>query len=29
MAGAGQRFHAGVVEAFAKAMGERAKGAGA
>src|SRR5208337_3936297 len=29
MAGAGQRFHAGVVEAFAKAMGIRAKGAGA
>jgi hypothetical protein len=29
MAGAGQRFHAGVVEAFAKAMGGRAKGAGA
>ncbi len=29
LAGAGQRFHAGVVDAFAKAMGERAKGAGA
>ena len=29
LAGAGQRFHAGVVDAFAKAMGERANGVGA
>jgi hypothetical protein len=29
IAGAGQRFHGGVVEAFAKAMGSHAKGAGA
>jgi hypothetical protein len=29
LAGAGQRFHAGVVDAFAKAMDGRAKGAGA
>jgi hypothetical protein len=29
LAGAGQKFHSGVVDAFAKAMGERAKGAGA
>jgi len=29
MAGAGKMFHAGVVEAFAKAMGVRARGAGA
>ena len=29
LAGAGQKFHAGVVDAFAKAMGEQAKGVGA
>jgi hypothetical protein len=29
MAGAGEKFHAGVVEAFVKAFGERAQGAGA
>ncbi|MFZ0800264.1 MAG: HD domain-containing phosphohydrolase [Terriglobales bacterium] len=29
LAGAGQKFHSGVVDAFAKAMGERAQGAGA
>jgi HD-GYP domain-containing protein (c-di-GMP phosphodiesterase class II) len=29
LAGAGQKFHAGVVEAFAKIVGTRAQGAGA
>lgn len=29
LAGSGKRFHSGVVDAFAKAMGERAQGAGA
>jgi HD-GYP domain-containing protein (c-di-GMP phosphodiesterase class II) len=29
LAGAGQKFHSGVVDAFAKAMGRQAKGAGA
>jgi hypothetical protein len=29
LAGAGQKFHKGVVDAFAKAMGERTQGAGA
>jgi HD-GYP domain-containing protein (c-di-GMP phosphodiesterase class II) len=29
LAGAGQKFHKGVVDAFAKAMGERTRGAGA
>jgi len=29
LAGAGQKFHSGVVDAFAKAMGDKAKGAGA
>jgi hypothetical protein len=29
LAGSGKKFHSGVVDAFAKAMGERAKGAGA
>jgi len=29
LAGAGQRFHSGVVDAFANAMGVQAKGAGA
>lgn len=29
VAGSGKRFHSGVVDAFAKAMGERAQGAGA
>lgn len=29
MAGAGKKFHSGVVDAFAKAMGDKARGAGA